>query len=235
VKGEQLSRKQAEMIMFDDDDLLLISGIQHFAFCRRRWALIYLEAIWDDNWRTIDGVIKHERVHNPNFTEKRVNTITTHDMPIFSRELGLSGHCDAVEFYQDDEGVRLAKRQGLWLPLPIEYKRGSPQKGDADRLQLCAQATCLEEMLACKPIEFAYMYYFETKRREKVLLDDAIRTQLRSIVTEMRGYYERQYTPRVKSKKACQSCSLKDLCLPKMPAQVSVQAYIDASLEGDSQ
>ena len=151
-------------------------------------------------------------------------------MPVFSRVLGLSGHCDVVEFHQDALGVPLNGRKGLWSPYPVEYKRGSPKIGDADRLQLCAQAVCLEEMLACKPLETAYLYYFETRRREAVPLDDVLRSSLRLAVTEMRVYYERQYTPRVKPFKGCKSCSLKDVCLPKMPAQSSARAYIDVAL-----
>jgi CRISPR-associated exonuclease Cas4 len=163
----------------DSDDYLLLSGIQHFNFCRRRWALIYIENVWADNERTIRGELFHEHAHNPFFNEKRGDLILTREMPIFSRTMGVTGHCDIVEFRRDGTGVCLAGREGTWLPCPVEYKRGQSMKNDADRLQLCAQAMCLEEMLACPPIAAAYMYYGETKRRETVALDEDLRGRVR--------------------------------------------------------
>ena len=42
------------------DDLLQLSGIQHFAFCRRQWALIHIEKLWADNYQTADGALMHD-------------------------------------------------------------------------------------------------------------------------------------------------------------------------------
>ena len=221
--------------MYNDDDFLMISGIQHFVFCRRQWALIHLESCWAENERTIDGGIKHKRTHDPFLSEKRGDVIITRDMPVFTRRLGINGYCDVVEFKRSENGVPLRGRKGLWMPCPIEYKLGKPKIGDEDRLQLCAQAVCLEDMLSCPPIETAYLYYHTTRRRESVILDASLRKSLYEIVSEMRGYYERKHTPRVKPTKACKSCSLKDECLPGLPAKASVRTYIDACLEGDMQ
>ncbi len=218
----------------DPDEYLLISGIQHFAFCRRQWALIHIEAQWEDNARTVSGELMHARAHNPKLTEKRGDMIVMRDMAVFSHALGVQGKCDVVEFYKNDAGVPLFGRKGLWKPCPVEYKRGSPKQHDADRLQLCTQAICLEEMLACAPIKEAYLYYGETKRREAVALDEALREAVRSMFAEMRSYYERSYTPRVKPTKGCKSCSLSDICLPKLPQEGRVAAYIENALMEDA-
>ena len=219
--------------MYDDDEYLLISGIQHFAFCRRQWALMYVEAQWTENMYTVSGELMHARAHNQSLTEKRGDIITTHDMAVFSRTMQVRGKCDVVEFKCDGEGVSIHGREGLWLPCPVEYKRGKPKSHDADRLQLCAQAVCLEEMFLCPEIQSAYLYYGETKRRETVPLDSDLRETVRSMFAEMRDYYDRRYTPRVKRMKSCVSCSLKDSCLPKLPQEGRVSVYINGALEED--
>ena len=219
--------------MFDNDDYLLISGIQHFAFCRRQWALIHIESQWKDNESTISGKLMHARAHNPLLSEKRGDLIIARDMPIFSHTMGVRGACDVVEFRRDDGGVPLFGRKGLWLTCPVEYKRGRPKAHDADRLQLCAQAMCLEEMLVCPPIETAYLYYGETKRREPVPLEADLRQSVRTMFSEMRNLYGRCHTPRVKPTKGCTSCSMKDICLPKMPQDKRVAAYIQNALTED--
>jgi CRISPR-associated exonuclease Cas4 len=217
------------------DDFLMISGIYHFAVCKRRWALIHIEQLWDDNEYTISGELMHTRAHNAFLTEKRGDIITTRDMPIFSRSMGVYGKCDVVEFRRDRGGVSLFGREGLWSPCPIEYKRGKPTKKDEGRLQLCAQAMCLEEMLLCAPIQTAYLYYGETKRREPVPLETGLRDKVRAMFAEMRGYYNRRHTPRVKMKGFCANCSMKDVCLPKLPSANSVSAYIkNAVADGDA-
>ena len=216
--------------MYEAEESLLISGIQHFAFCRRQWALIHVESQWEDNAYTVSGELLHANAHNPLFTEKRGGLIVTRDMPVFSRSMRVRGSCDIVEFQCDDRGITLFGRGGLWLPCPIEYKRGRPKTHNADSLQLCAQAMCLEEMLLCVPIEIAYIYHGETKRREAVLLNDDLRETVRKMFAEMHDYYNRRYTPRVKPTKACASCSLNNNCLPKLPQEQSVAGYIKNAL-----
>ncbi|MDR2899187.1 MAG: CRISPR-associated protein Cas4 [Clostridiales bacterium] len=212
--------------MYDEDDYLLISGIQHFEFCRRQWALIHIESIWAENELTISGEIMHKRVHDTKQTEKRGDLIISRGMPVFSRRLQVRGVCDAVEFNRSDDGVTLSGHRGLWLSTIVEYKHGRSKISDADRLQLCAQAICLEEMLQCCEMETAYIYYGETKRREEVSLNASIREKVTAMFAEMRGYYDRRYTPRVKMTKSCQRCSMKDVCLPEMPGESSVSTYI---------
>jgi CRISPR-associated exonuclease Cas4 len=218
-----------------EEDYLQLSGIQHFSFCRRQWALIHIENQWAENLRTFEGGLMHERAHDPFFTEKRKDLIVAREMPVFSREMGVSGQCDVVEFRRDEaSGVSLSGRRGKWSPCPIEYKRGKPKITDADRLQLCAQAICLEEMLACDVIEMAYLYYGETRRREPVELTDALRGKVRSMFAEMHQHYRRGHTPRVKQTKSCNACSMKDICLPKLPrSERFARNYIAGRISSD--
>ena len=131
------------------EDGLLMSGIQHFAFCRRQWALIHIEQQWQENAHTAQGQLDHVRCHDETLSEKRDNTFTVRGMRVFSRKLNLSGACDVVEFHKDKNGISLEGQPGFWLPYPIEYKHGREKETDADRLQLCAEAMALEEMLVC--------------------------------------------------------------------------------------
>ena len=217
--------------MYSEEDYLELSGIQHFAFCRRQWALIHIEHAWSENLFTAEGRLMHERVHDDYASEKRQNTIITRDMPIHSRVLGAVGKCDVVEFSKDDvSGVSLTGRTGLWSPLIIEYKRGKTKADDCDRLQLTAQAICLEEMLSCRKMDFGSLYYGETKRRENVDLSDELRNTVKSSLLEMHEYRDRNYTPRVKITKTCKQCSLVDLCLPALNKNRNVTQYIRESL-----
>jgi len=220
--------------MYEEDEYLQLSGIQHFSFCRRQWALIHIESQWTENYFTISGDLMHTRAHNQKLTEKRGNIIAARDMSVFSRSLGVRGKCDVVEFHRDNAGVTLFGREGLWSAYPVEYKRGKSKSHDADRLQLCAQAMCLEEMLLCPEIQTAFLYYGETKRRESVPLNADLRESVHSMFAEMHEYYNRRYTPRVKRMKVCASCSLKDVCLPKMPLEGHVATYIKKAIaEGE--
>ena len=170
-----------------EQDMLAISGIQHFAFCRRQWALIHIEGLWADNVRTVDGDIFHEHAHDDKFSEKRGNVLILRGLHVESKSLGIRGICDIVEFHLDPSGVSLHGREGLWLPFPVEYKRGSPKENNCDTLQLCAQAMCLEEMLVC-PIHEGALYYGETHRRLNVIFTSEMRTQVQKTIHEMDNY-----------------------------------------------
>ncbi|MEG1886657.1 MAG: CRISPR-associated protein Cas4 [Oscillospiraceae bacterium] len=220
------------MSCFKEDDYLLLSGIQHFAFCRRQWALIHIEQQWAENLRTIEGEILHEKAHNPYHPEKRGDIIVSRGMPVFSRTMGVSGICDIVELHRNPSGISLFGRDGLFLPVPVEYKRGSPKETDEDILQLTAQAICLEEMLACHVPE-GYLFYGEINRRVKIFFDDETRQRVIELFHEMHRLYERQYTPKVKTGKHCRACSLANVCLPKLCQYKysSVSDYIQSRME----
>lgn len=215
--------------MYKEDEFLQLSGIQHFAFCRRQWALAYIELQWKDNVRTLEGKFLHEKAHDTSIKEKRGNLIIVRALPIHSRELGISGECDVVEFHKSDKGITLSGKEGKYIVLPVEYKRGEPKKNDIDALQIAAQALCLEEMLCCE-IPYGYIYYGETRHREKIEFTEELRKKVISMFNEMHKYFEKQYTPKVKISKSCNACSLKDICLPKLNKEMSVKKYIDCRL-----
>ena len=170
--------------MAGPDDWLPLSGIQHFCFCRRQWALIHLEQQWAENRRTVEGQLDHARCHDANQTERRGGLLITRGMQVVSRRLGLSGNCDVVEFRADPEGIPLQSTEWLWKPMPVEYKHGRAKASDADRLQLCAQAMALEEMLVCSIPEGA-LFYEETRRREVVPLTEELRQATQKMADEM--------------------------------------------------
>lgn len=217
-------------MVYNEDDYLLLSGIQHFAFCRRQWALIHIEQKWEENLRKVEGSILHERAHNEKLSEKRGGVITTRGMAIKSSVLGVSGSCNIIEFHEDPNGVKIFGRKGKFIPLPVEYKRGHAKGSDADRLQLCAQAICLEEMLVCK-IEYGCLFYGETKRREEVFFTEELRASVHKMMAEMHAYFDRRYTPKVKTGSFCKACSLQDVCLPKLCNSKTVESYIKGRLE----
>ncbi len=215
--------------MYLEEDFLMLSGLQHFAFCRRQWALIHIEGQWAENFSTVDGELFHEKAHS-SVNESRGDTLILRGLRIFSKELGLSGSCDVVEFIRSDDGVSLSGRDGLWLPFPVEYKRGKPKEHRADEIQLCAQAICLEEMLCCDISEGA-LFYGETRRRQPVQFDEELREIVASMALEMHGYAGRGYTPRVKPSKKCGNCSLKDLCLPSLQIKRSASSWLAEHME----
>ncbi|NLW55870.1 MAG: CRISPR-associated protein Cas4 [Firmicutes bacterium] len=215
--------------MYTDNDLLLISGIQHFAFCPRQWALIHIEQQWQENLLTFGGRELHERVDDPFFTEARGTVLVTRSLPILSRRLGLYGVADVVEFYQSDEGVQLRGRKGLWRPHPVEYKYGEPKIDERDMVQLCAQAFCLEEMFNTSVTE-GDIFYGRIRRRQKVEFDEPLRQRVIELSREMHRLFEEGITPLPEQTKACRSCSLVEICLPHTGKRRSVRRYLDDAL-----
>jgi CRISPR-associated exonuclease Cas4 len=217
---------------YTPDELLPLSGIQHFLFCRRQWALIHIEQQWQENVLTAEGRLMHQRADDPFFTETRKGVITARSVPVASYRLGLSGVCDVVEFTESPEGVKLPGHDGLYLPAPVEYKRGKEKRDPCDEAQLCAQAICLEEMLSVT-IPLGHLFYGETRHRVEVELTAELRELVRDMSEEMHAYFARGYTPRVKTSKACRSCSLADVCLPVLQEKViAASKYIRDQIEG---
>ena len=218
------------------DELLPLSGIQHFCFCRRQWALIHVECQWQDNLFTVEGKLLHNKADDPFFTEVRNGVIRSRAMPVASYRLGLYGICDVVEFTPSTpskEGARLHGREGVYLAAPVEYKRGKKKSDHSDEAQLCAQAVCLEEMLSIQ-IPKAYIFYAQTRRRTEVDLTEELRDFVQNMSDEMHSYFSKGYTPQVKASKACRSCSLEDICLPNLQKQNrSACQYIQEHLDGE--
>ncbi|MGI6174238.1 MAG: CRISPR-associated protein Cas4 [Christensenellales bacterium] len=218
-----------------EEDYLQLSGIQHFCFCRRQWALIHVEDQWNENLLTAEGRLQHERVHDPKIEDVRNGVVTMRSMMIKSDALGVSGQCDAVEFIPSQEGISLSCRKGLWEVRPVEYKHGSTKANDCDRLQVAAQAMCLEEMLCCH-IPTGDLFYAKTRRREHVEITDDLRRQVEEMFREMHQMRNRRYTPKVAPTAACASCSLEDVCLPKLlKNRKSVREYVLRHIREDAE
>lgn len=219
---------------YSEEDYLFISGIQHFKFCRRQWALIHVEQQWEENVHTVIGELMHKKAHDPYLTEKRKDTIIVRALPVVSKEMGITGECDVVEFRRCEDGVILHGHRGLYSIYPVEYKKGKPKTDEKDQLQLAAQAMCLEEMFSTKVKEGA-LFYGETKRREIIHITDELRLEVRDMFQEMHHYFSRHYTPKVKTSKSCSSCSLKEICLPKLSKTVSVGTYVKRMLQEEDE
>lgn len=215
---------------YSEDEWLQLSGIQHYAFCARQWALIHIEQQWIDNYLTTAGSIEHERVDDYQQSESRGNLLILRNLRVFNPALGISGMCDVVEFHSNPCGIHLTGRRGLWIPYPVEYKHGKPKENDADRLQLCAEAMCLEYMLSCDIPEGA-LFYQHTKRREIVTFTTELREQVQQYCRQMHDYFSRGYTPKAKFRPRCKSCSLLDVCQPKMLNAKSAKTYIQQTID----
>lgn len=213
-----------------EEDYLTLSGIQHYAFCPRQWALIFIEQQWADNVRTIDGNLLHRRAHDENLIERRGDMLIARGLRVVSHELNATGVCDVVEFHSDPGGIFLPGQTGLWRVYPVEYKRGSPKENDADALQLCGQAMCLEEMLLCE-IPEGSLYYGETRRRQRVDFSAEMRNRVREMLGAMRDHMRRGYTPQPKQGKRCNACSLNEICLPKLRRAPKVGDYLCQAAE----
>ncbi len=202
--------------MYDEDDLVMISALQHFLFCPRQCALIHIEQQWLENRLTAEGRILHERVHTAG-RESRRRLRIEYDVPIRSLRLGVVGRADIVEFHLQEDNT--------WQPLPVEYKRGRPKKDDSDRAQLCAQALCLEEMLNCSVPEGA-LYYGQKKRRTTVVFDRALREQVLKTAHDVHDLLSTGVTPPPQYGPRCESCSFLPLCLPKVATRKKVGNYL---------
>lgn len=220
------------MTTYTESDYLMISGLQHFEFCRRQWALIHIEQQWSENYRTTAGELMHKKAHEEMSVEKRGDIIIMRGLRISSMKLGLAGQCDVVEFQKNPNGITIHGYDGRWVPVPVEYKRGTEKEGREDKVQLCAQAICLEEMFLTE-IPKGFLYYGENRRRTEVKFDESLRNHVTEISEQMHNLYKRGATPKVKFGKKCRLCSLNELCMPKLNKHTDVEKYITVMMEDD--
>lgn len=214
-----------------EDELLPISALQHLRFCERQAALIHVEGLWADDRRTVEGAHLHRTVHEAG-AERRGDVRTVRGLALRSLRLGLVGQADAVEFHRarDGTGVALPGSPGRWRPLPVEYKRGRAKRGDEDRVQLAAQALCLEEMLGV-PVPAGALFYGQTRRRTDVAIDDALRAEVERAAGRLRELVGAGITPAAVRAPKCDACSLLPLCLPPAPGRpASADAYLRGAL-----
>ncbi len=222
--------------LYDEQDCLPLSGIQHFAFCQRQFALIHVEQSWSENALTFEGRLMHDRADDPFYFESRGTLLITRAVPLISQHLGLYGVADVVEFHLvENHGIALEGQGGMWRPYPVEYKRGQQKPDDRDIVQLAAQALCLEEMMKVQ-VPRGALFYGKTRRRQIVNVDTDIRVRVRDLADQMHRVYEGGITPPPpKDQSRCRNCSLKDLCLPKLASKQNVRSYIRTMLRDEDE
>ena len=211
--------------MYQAADLIPISALQHYLYCPRQCALIHLEHIWTESLHTAEGRIMHEKVHS-GVAETRGNVKTVTGLLLRSHELGLTGQADMVEFHRENS---------VWHPFPVEFKRGRAKSLEADRVQLCAQALCLESMLGL-PVPEGALFYGKTRRRQVVTFDETLRETTRRVAFAVHELFRTGTTPPPPDlatvNAICPACSLRDECLPlPLARQHSATRYLNTLLE----
>lgn len=199
-----------------------LSALQHILYCERQFALIHLEQIWEENRFTAEGEVLHERVHRER-AENRKKFREEYGMAVQSKKYALTGKCDLVEIWFGDNG------HGIERINPVEFKRGKKKETNVDKVQLCAQAICLEEMFGID-IFSGQLYYFNDHRRTIIDFTEPLRKETVELSEKCRNIMESKKTPlAVYEKKKCDNCSLVDVCMPSYTAK-SVQKYIQREL-----
>ncbi len=223
------------MTQYSEDDLLPLSGLQHLAFCERRWALIHLEQQWEENLFTAEGKLLHEKAHSAEI-ESRPEVLVRRTLPLRSFRLGISGQADIVEFLPceaSEPGVPVPRRKGLWKPYPVEYKRSRDQHGSmAYHIQLCAQALCLEEMLHV-PVPAGAVFDGKAKRRDVVNFDEPLRQEVERLAARMHQILRSGRTPQAVYAKKCEGCSMKPVCLPTVVESASASRYLSRAIDAN--
>lgn len=212
--------------MYNEDDYLMLSGIQHYYFCKRQWALIHVEQQWAENQSTMEGNYLHEKADMPFLKEKRKDFLISRAVPVSSRTLGFSGIIDVIEFRKSVNGIKLDRREGTWLAEVVEYKHGKEKSDERDIVQLCAQVICLEEKWGVR-LNKSYLYYFKTNKRIRVSITDALRNKVICISNDMHALYDQRKIPPAQFFKNCSLCSLYDICMPRLTKKrTSVDNYL---------
>ncbi|MEX0740089.1 MAG: CRISPR-associated protein Cas4 [Pseudohongiella sp.] len=185
------------------EDYLAISALQHYAYCPRQFALIHIEQAWAENRFTAEGQVLHQRVDSHE-TEQRGKVRYERSVSLMSHELGLIGKMDLIEI-ETGSPTRY---------FPVEYKRGKPKIEEWDKIQLCAQAFCIEEMRETTVPDGA-IWYWEVRRRESVVINEQLRNLTRDVIEDARYLLKNGLTPApLATKSRCRACSLKDICQP---------------------
>lgn len=221
--------------MYCEDEMLMLSGIQHFVFCPRQWALIHIEQQWAENRLTMEGNILHEKVDDPFYRQKNGDVITLRSLHVASKKLGLYGITDAVELIPSDSfenSITHNRYKGFWKLYPVEYKRGKHKPDERDEVQLAAQAMCLEEMYDIN-IPFGALYYNEEKHREKVAISEQLRKTTERCAIQMHEIFKSGVIPKVVKTSHCRNCSLIDICLPEIERCQQVSTYLNRNLYED--
>ena len=202
--------------MFTEDDFIMISALQHYVYCPRQCALIHVEDAWNENVFTVRGNILHEKVDTDTY-ETRGTKKTIRGLRIHSFQFGLVGRCDVVEFRDLKTGEEV---------MPVEFKSGEPKEDISDRVQLCAQVFCLEEMLNTKITQGTF-FYGKIRRRNVVEIDNELRAQTESIIASVRKIVSKKIIPLAEYSAKCRNCSLQDICQPKAMNKRKLKQYMN--------
>lgn len=218
--------------MYNEEDMLMLSGIQHYMFCPRQWGLIHIAQEWDENRLTIEGSLLHQNVDNPFYRQKNGGVITLRSVHIASYKLGLYGIADAIELIPASTQNNAITNQcypGFWYPCPVEYKRGHQKTDKRDIVQLAAQVMSIEEMYNIE-IKQGALFYWEVRRREIIDIDDELRQLTTECAKKMHDAWSKHYIPKGYYSSSCKNCSLVDICMPKLEGCSSVSEYLNLNL-----
>lgn len=196
-----------------DARLVNISALQHFAFCQRQCALIHLEQVWQENYLTAHGRQLHERVDSGE-PETRKGVRFERGVVVTAPILGLTGKLDLLEHHKVSDQF-----------VPVEYKRGKPKANDIDKVQLCAQAMCIEEMLTVE-VKQGALWYWQTRKRIEIELDTNLRGQTKDLIAQVQQLFINGRTPAPTIGKHCKACSLIDICQPNLTEHDASKSYI---------
>jgi CRISPR-associated exonuclease Cas4 len=201
---------------YQESEFLPISALQHLLYCERQCALIHVERLWAENRFTAEGQILHRKAHGGKPTT-RPRGRTLRGVPVHSYQLGLFGIADVVA------------TKGRESPVPVEYKRGRPKKNDCDRVQLCAQALCLEEMTG-RPVPCGEIFYGKVRRRVPVEMSPELRRLTIDTAERLHDLIRERRTPPAEPGRKCDRCSLQGLCLPRLGRLGSARVAFDRLL-----
>lgn len=211
--------------MYSENDYIQLSALQHFVFCPRQCALIHIEQIWSENLFTAEGRVMHDKVHEEQF-ESSGNIRIERGIALSSKVLGLSGKADVVEYHKSIDNKS-------WIPFPVEYKRGKPKKNNCDKVQLCAQAICLEEMMKLS-ISQGALFYGKIRHRLDVEIDESLRKETEEIAHNVHDFIQNGITPSPVYTNKCKSCSLFSVCMPKrLSNRKTVSKYFEEILKDE--
>lgn len=197
---------------------VMLSALEHYVYCPRQCALIHLEQTFDENIYTLRGQVVHENVDVPSGHELH-DTRFERAMPLWSEALNLTGKADMVEFHGD-------------VPYPVEYKSGKRRKGTSEKIQLCAQALCLEEMLGV-PVPEGALYWYGSRKRVAVTFDEPLRNMTLDVIEKTRALLESGVVPSPVDDERCDNCSLRASCLPELAERTSLEKNYLALFEGE--
>ena len=198
-----------------NNESIPINSLQHYIFCKRQWSLVYMEGLWQDNYKTVEGNIVHELVDDPFFNESRKDVRISRSVPVYLDDLPIHGICDYIEFRKDKITV-------------VEYKNGRPSRKDAvnyhDGIQLAAQMMCVNKMF--NAICEGYIYYNAVKRRLRLTDEEKYFSDIKNIVGEINQALNVKTIFKKDPKQNCHNCSMTDICMPKTDIKLSAKEKI---------